>query len=54
MVNVTTYVPEAGLCETGRCRVVVEEWQEMVVVKPGTAWRAALKTGFVYIYQEIK
>jgi hypothetical protein len=32
----------------------VEEVREIEVVKPGTAWKAALKIVFVYVYQATK
>jgi hypothetical protein len=37
--------------ESETCLVVVEEGHVIGVVKPGTAWKAALRTVFVYIYQ---
>jgi hypothetical protein len=33
---------------------IVVERHEVGVIKPGTAWKAALKAVFVYIYQVIK
>jgi hypothetical protein len=45
----TTYTTDDDPCETETCRVVVEEGHEIGVVKPGTAWKSALKTVFLYV-----
>jgi hypothetical protein len=52
-LRATTYTPDDGPCETEACRVIMEERHEMGVVKPRSAWRTALKTVFVYVYQEM-
>jgi hypothetical protein len=53
-LRATTRTPGNSPCETETCHVEVEEDNEIEMIKPGTAQKAALKTALAYVRVHIR